>query len=212
MNLFIYIADASQAQTSTPTAETEISCSIERMIDFGAHSREFIGFIFALKKEGLLRNAIAKLVKNGMNLEVLLDYEKRTIKDKMPEEKRDIINGYINSMSDLVRPEEKELYLKTSPYRFCADLILSAGLDEDAEEYLILSSLHRAKDLLQMDGSTCAEYLFSYRHRNDVDADLELYEGYTPYVEEVERICELYFPDDYDDEYEFHDYDDEEEY
>ncbi len=201
LNLFICVTD-----TPAEIVGAEFSLSIEKMIEFGAHSREFIEFVFQNRKEQSLRDNIAKLMQNGMRLADLLDYEQESIKDRTPDEKRDIISGYINGMSSLLDPKEKGWYAKRHPYRFCADLIQNADLDEDMEEDFIICALEWARKLHYMDGPACAEQLFLYRHRDDEDAELDLHDGYTPYTEEVERITDCYFSgiDDYeefDDDY-----------
>ena len=204
MNLLICITDTA-VQSEKPEIESnpipsEPVCDIEKMIDFGAHSREFIDYLFQCHREQVARDNLTKLLNNGMKLDTLFDFEIKNIKGKAPEEVSAIVNYYINHM-DTLSSREYDWRLDPQPLDLCSDLIWNTDLDEQLRLGLILRATIQAKKLGLVDGQCCAEHYFSYLHSYDKDAGLSLFEGYTPYVEEVERIREDYFSDDFYEEY-----------
>ena len=180
-------------------ASDDSTFEIERMIEFGAHSREFIDYAFDCHEEWVIRNNLPKLLKNGLGRYSFLNLEKEAAKGKTPVEVESILDWYVKHLEYLKKDDD--IYIADSLIR----LLIEMGFDADLEGNWALRLYMSANEKELLDPRSCAEGYFLYRHRDDEDAHYSLIEKELWCLEEVDSIFDAYFSFPVDDE-------DEEEY
>ncbi|MBO4855091.1 hypothetical protein J5500_01635 [Candidatus Saccharibacteria bacterium] len=193
-----FVSQAERPETEPMTTPKQFLFDVEKMIDFGAHSREFIEFLFEHHMEELIRSNLKKLLQNGMKLRDLFDCEEKTVKDKTPQEITALLNWYIDHIGDLGEGRDPHTYLTA--------LIGRLNLDKYEEGCFILRATEMAYANGQMDGLTCACYYYTYKHDFDEDVYIDLSEKDSSGYREMLDILDRYFSDDYDDFEEEEDY------
>lgn len=177
-------------------ASDDSTFEIERMIEFGAHSREFIDYAFDCHKEWVIRNNLPKLLKNGLSCYSFLNLEKEAAKGKTSAEVESILDWYVEHLEYLNKDDDA--YIADSLIR----LLIEISLDADLEGNWALRLYMAAHEKELLDPWSCAEGYFLYRHRDDEDAHYSLIEKESWCLEEVDSIFDAYFsfPDDEDEE------------
>ena len=194
-----------------PEAEKDIpdttTCAIERIIEFGAHSRGLFGYAFACHKENVVRENLPKLIGyDGDDYYELLDSEISAFKGKVHDDTEASFGWYIEHL-EYICPKDYD----SDEYDKCrsANRIqhLARTLSEDlrmSEDWILRLFISAYKKGL-MSSEECANSYFSYCHPCDDDGFYYDYD-YSYDTEEEWREAELrhirdtYFPGDDSDE------------
>jgi len=192
-----------------PEAEKDIpdttTCEIERMIEFGAHSRGIFGYAFDCHKENVVRENLPKLIGYGRNdYSDLLDSEIAAFNGKVHKDAEASFGWYIEHLEYICPKEDYGDSDEYDKYR-SADRIrcLARTLSEDlrvSDDWILRLFISAYKKGL-MSSEECASSYFSYCHPCDDDGFYYDYD-YSYDTEEEWREAELwhirdtYFPDD----------------